>query len=126
LYTRAGGTSRYLSVDANGVWVKTGAKSYNLEETAQDSGWQAITLASGITGAGSPAWRNKGGMIYFRGTATMAWTAGWNTVATNMPAEMRPAVRVIQNAPSQSELGLLWRMGSDGLLEFYKPSSGTR
>src|SRR5699024_7441507 len=70
IYTRAGGANRYLAVDADGVRVKTNKsgtwKWYTLEETAQDSGWQAIALASGITGAGSPAWRNKGGMIYFR------------------------------------------------------------
>ena len=126
LFTRAGGTNRHLTVDADGIWVRSGSAAYNLEETAQDSGWHSIPLASGINGAGSPSWRNKGGMIYFRGAATAAWATGWNTVATDMPAEMRPAVRVIQNAPSQSELGLLWRMGADGLLEFYKPNSGTR
>src|SRR5690625_1444932 len=43
LHSAAGGTRRYLSVDADGIWVKTNRggtwKHYNLEETAQDSGW---------------------------------------------------------------------------------------
>lgn len=34
MFSSAGGTNRYLTVDATGVWVKTGGKSYNLEQTA--------------------------------------------------------------------------------------------
>ena len=71
LYTRAGGASRYLSVDADGVWVKTNKsgswKNYNLEETAQDSGWVKISVNSGFTEVSPVYYRNKGGVIYWRG-----------------------------------------------------------
>ena len=90
LFTRAGGANRYLTVDADGIWVKTykdGAwDHYNLEETAQDSGWQPITLESGITGNSSPAWRNKNGVIYFQGLVNATWVQGWNTIATGLDA----------------------------------------
>src|SRR5699024_76492 len=69
IFTRAGGANRYLTVDANGVWVKTNKsgtwKSYNLEETAQDSDWQTFDLEAGVAGSSAVAWRNKGGVIYF-------------------------------------------------------------
>src|SRR5699024_2528291 len=52
LHSAAGGTRRYLSVDADGIWVKTNRggtwKHYNLEETAQDSGWVNLSYASGF------------------------------------------------------------------------------
>lgn len=121
LYTRAGGSSRYLTVDATGVWVKTAAsgsmKWYNLEETAQDSGWNSITLASGITGNGDPAWRNKGGVIYFRGNFESEWIGGtWETVATGLPTEMRPAIRAQMVSPGIHQNRLLFRVGTDGTL----------
>ena len=125
LFTRAGGANRYLTVDADGIWVKTGAKSYNLEQTAQDSGWQAFSPVAGMDSY-ALAWRNKGGVIYMRGTVTASWQAGWTTVATGLPAEMRPAIRVVRQAPSTSEQGLYFRMGNDGVLEFNKPTAGTR
>src|SRR5699024_3270213 len=71
IYTRAGGTNRYLTVDADGVWVKTNKggswKSYNLEETAQDSGWINIAFNSGFqrNGSNSPfQYRRVGNMCY--------------------------------------------------------------
>ena len=126
LYTRAGGTNRYLTVDADGIWVKTGAKSYNLEQTAQDSGWNALTLDAGITGAGNPAWRNKGGVIYMRGQVTRTWTGDgtWDPVATGLPAEVRPLTRVHILSPSVSVNQLVFRVGTDGTLEARK-TNGT-
>ena len=128
-YTSADGVTRSLSVDSHGVWVKTNkggsSMNYNLEETAQDSGWQAFSPVAGMDSY-ALAWRNKGGVIYMRGTVTATWQAGWNTVATNLPAEMRPAIRVVRQAPSTSEQGLYFRMGNDGVLEFNKPTAGTR
>src|SRR5699024_10468725 len=108
-YTSADGVTRSLSVDSRGVWVKTNkggsSMNYNLEETAQDSGWQAFSPVAGMDSY-ALAWRNKGGVIYMRGTVTATWSAGWNTVATGLPAEMRPAIRVVRQAPSTSEQGL--------------------
>ena len=123
LFTRAGGTNRYLTVDADGIWVKTGAKSYNLEETAQDSGWQSITPDAGYTGSASFAWRNKGGVIWYRGTVTATWAEGWNTIAT-LPAEVRPAAGYTVNEAGTSA-GVLIRTQVDGRLELYAPAAGT-
>src|SRR5699024_9077650 len=77
LHSAAGGTRRYLSVDADGIWVKTpkGAPPgyfmhYNLEETAQDSGWVNLSYASGFGSAGSGGpfqIRRAGGMVHLRG-----------------------------------------------------------
>jgi len=35
---------RYLKLDDTGIWIETGGKSYNLEETAQDSGWNSFPV----------------------------------------------------------------------------------
>src|SRR5699024_6196432 len=73
IYTRAGGSNRYLTVDAGGVWVKTNKsgtwKSYNLEETAQDSGWQDVEVLPGYKAqpSQSPQVRRLGNSICFRG-----------------------------------------------------------
>src|SRR5699024_10280482 len=74
LHSAAGGARRYLSVDADGIWVKTNRggtwKHYNLEETAQDSGWVNLSYASGFGSAGSGGpfqIRRAGGMVHLRG-----------------------------------------------------------
>lgn len=121
----AGGVRRELVVDADGVWVKSETDEYNLLETAQDSGWHSFSPVAGMDSY-ALAWRNKGGVIYMRGTVTATWSAGWTTVATNLPAEMRPAIRVVRQSPSTSEQGLYFRVGNDGVLEFNKPTAGTR
>ena len=128
IYTRAGGAGRYLTVDADGVWVKTNKsgtwKWYNLEETAQDSGWRSITLDSGFSGSASLAWRNKGGVIWFRGTVTGSWSGGsYDTVAT-LPAEVRPVYAYTVNEAGATA-GVLIRVQSDGRLEIQTPSAGT-
>src|SRR5699024_9945996 len=81
LHSAAGGTRRYLSVDADGIWVKTNRggtwKHYNLEETAQDSGWVNLSYASGFGSAGSGGpfqIRRAGGMVHLRGR--LARTSG--------------------------------------------------
>ena len=43
MFSRAGGTNRYLVVDATGVWVKTGSKAVNLEGTT----WTSLSLING-------------------------------------------------------------------------------
>src|SRR5699024_1186642 len=81
LHSAAGGANRYLTVDADGVWVKTNKsgtwKHYNLEETAQDSGWVNLSYASafGSAGSGGPFQiRRMGGMTHLRGR--LARTSG--------------------------------------------------
>src|SRR5699024_6063344 len=61
---------RYLKLDDTGIWIETGGKSYNLEETAQDSGWINIAFNSGFqrNGSNSPfQYRRVGNMCYLRG-----------------------------------------------------------
>ena len=120
LYTRAGGTNRYLTVDANGVWVRSGSIAYNLEETAQDSGWQPFTIAAGIT-ASNTAWRNKGGVVFFRGTVQHdAWAVGWTTIATGLPSTIRPGSTWVTNeAGSGRQYGQMLRVTVAGALELY-------
>src|SRR5699024_10769952 len=81
LHSAAGGARRYLSVDADGIWVKTNKsgswKHYNLEETAQDSGWVNLSYASGFGSAGSGGpfqIRRAGGIVHLRGR--LARTSG--------------------------------------------------
>lgn len=131
LHSVAGGTPRYLSVDADGIWVKVRKdgvwKHYNLEETAQDSGWQAITPASGITGAGSPGWRNKGGVVWMRGQLTLAsgsWAAGWTTLCT-LPAEASPATALRRPAAIPGTGGAVLQVGSTGVVQVYLPATLT-
>ena len=125
LYTRAGGSNRYLTVDADGIWVKTNKggswKSYNLEETAQDSGWQAITLASGISGSWSPAWRNKGGVIYFRGRVTKSagWAAGWNVLVSDVGVDARPASHMQRAGATRGVGGTFLEVTTGGVLQVW-------
>ena len=133
LHSAAGGARRYLSVDADGVWVKTtkGAPPgyfmhYNLEETAQDSGWNSFPVKSGITPARGLAWRNKNGVIYFRGTVQATWSAGWTDVVTGLPTEMRPADDTIALSPDSTDTSMIFRMTSDGTLRVWKQNAGSR
>src|SRR5699024_1885772 len=60
---------RYLKLDDTGIWIETGGKSYNLEETAQDSGWQDVEVLPGYQAqpSQSPQVRRLGNSICFRG-----------------------------------------------------------
>ena len=129
LYTRAGGANRYLTVDADGVWVKTNKsgswEQWNLEDTASDSGWISFPLGPGITGSGSPAYRVKGGIVYFRGTLTRtgSWASGWNVFATGLPSSIRPDANALRAGASSATPGMLLQMTSAGQLEMWLPSS---
>lgn len=122
-----GGASYGFRVTATGVWAEqygAGGGFYNLLETASDSGWQSITLDSGFSGSASLAWRNKGGVIWFRGTITGSWSgASYDTVAT-LPAEVWPEYAYTVNEAGSTS-GVLIRVQSDGRLEIQTPSAGT-
>ena len=100
-YTSADGVTRSLSVDSHGVWVKTdkggSRKQYNLEETAQDSGWINMPYASGYQHAGSGApfqYRRAGNMIHMRGRVTRSsgsFAQGTAYVVGTLPPEFRPS-----------------------------------
>ena len=100
LYTQAGGSGRYLTVDANGVWVKTNKSGtwewWNLEETASDTGWRTFPMNSALAGAGSPAYRIKSGTVFLRGSVTLpgaSWSGGWTTIGV-LPAAATPTFDV--------------------------------
>lgn len=121
---------RYLELNDTGIWIRTGPsgnqKSYNLEETAQDSGWNSFPVKSGITPGGGLAWRNKNGVIYFRGTVQATWSAGWTDVVTGLPTEMRPASDTIALSPDSTDTSMIFRMTSDGTLRVWKQNAGKR
>ena len=100
IYSNAGGTQRYLTVDATGVWVKTNKSGswewWNLEETASDTGWRTFPMNSALAGAGSPAYRIKSGTVFFRGSVTLpgaSWSGGWTTIGV-LPAAATPTFDV--------------------------------
>ena len=117
---------RYLKLDDTGIWIETGGKSYNLEETAQDSGWQTFGLEAGVTGSSAVAWRNKGGVIYFRGFVTGDWTTEvWNTIASGLnPAWCPSATWVVAEAGGATK-GATLRMTADGRLQISPPVTST-
>lgn len=96
-----GGVERGLAIDQSGVWVHTNrdgaTKYYNLEETAQDSGWINMPYASGYQHAGSGApfqYRRAGNMIHMRGRITRSsgsFAQGTAYVVGTLPPEFRPS-----------------------------------
>ena len=100
LFSAAGGSNRYLTVDATGVWVKTNKSGswewWNLEGTASDTGWRTFPMNSALAGAGSPAYRIKSGTVFFRGSVTLpgaSWSGGWTTIGV-LPAAATPTFDV--------------------------------
>ena len=129
LYTRAGGASRYLTVDADGIWVKTNKdgswKHYNLEQTASDSGWRGLSPAGGFTPIPEGCdVRLLGRMVHFRGAVTGNVTTSWQTIAT-VPADFRPQVRQINSGASSSLTNLMFQTHVDGRLQVKANNSAT-
>lgn len=104
LHTTAGGSVRYLSVDADGIWVKTSkgakpgyVKAYNLEETAQDSGWINLSFASGFqnnSGGANFQYRLMGNAIHLRGRIQRTsgdMIAGTSYTLGTLGASLRPS-----------------------------------
>src|SRR5699024_7008760 len=92
---------RYLAINETGIWIRTGPssrqKSYNREETAQDSGWINMPYAAGYQHAGSGApfqYRRAGNMIHMRGRITRSrgsFAQGTAYVVGTLPPEFRPS-----------------------------------
>src|SRR5699024_11106716 len=92
---------RYLEINETGIWIRTGPrssqKSYNLEETAQDSAWVHVSYASGVGSAGSGGpfqIRRAGGMIHLRGRLARtsgAIVAGKQYTIGTLSSSWRPA-----------------------------------
>ncbi|WP_053916990.1 hypothetical protein [Brachybacterium sp. SW0106-09] len=98
---KSGGTvDRSLVVDTSGTWVTTNrsgvTESWNLEETASDTGWRTFPMNSALAGAGSPAYRIKSGTVFLRGSVTLpgaSWSGGWTTIGV-LPAAATPTFNV--------------------------------
>ena len=124
-----GTTKRSLRIDSSGVWVMTNKsgvmEAWNLEETANDTGWINFTLRPGISGTGSPALRLKGGMVYFRGTLTRSgsWAQGWTEVAGPFNPRYRPETTMQFPGAITDDRRTLLRMGADGILSIYMSAS---
>src|SRR5699024_423520 len=113
LQSAAGGTRRYLSVYADGIWVKTpkGAPPgyfmhYNLEETAQDSGWINQSYPSGMSRPHGAlfARRDMGKRTWWRGRfqkSSGKFKAGVATVLFTLKASDRPEYTTGIITPSQ-------------------------
>ena len=84
---------RYLKLDDTGIWIETGGKAYNLEETAQDSGWAMATVASGYTAQPNypPKARKVGNLDYLSGGINGAGiSANTSQYVLTLPAGYRP------------------------------------
>ena len=130
LYTRAGGANRYLTVDADGVWVKTNKsgswEQWNLEDTASDSGWKSFAYNTSTVGTGNPAYRIKGGVVFFRGAlhkTSGTWASGWTVINTRMPEEIWPAANALRAGASSATSGMLLQMTGAGRFEVWLPTS---
>ena len=114
---------RYLELNETGIWIRTGPSSnqkvYNLEETAQDSGWINLSAASGITIVDQIMYRNKGGVIFFAGVVTRTgnadWSTGWTTIST-IPEGTRPAAQMLRAGVS-STADFMLRVTPTGALQ---------
>lgn len=122
---------RYLELNDTGIWIRTGPsgnqKSYNLEETAQDSGWISFPVKAGITASSDLAYRNKNGVIYFRGTVNGDWGKNvYTDIVTGLPASMRPASDTIALSPDSTDTSMIFMMTSTGTLRAWKQNAGRR
>ena len=125
IYSRAGGSQRYLTVDSTGVWVKTNKSGswewYNLEETANDSGWINFNAHSGISTGNSPALRLKGGIVWAQGYVTRpaGWPSGWTRIAGSFATWLRPTRDILRYGATTATQRQLVRMTSTGYLEVW-------
>ena len=125
LFTAAGGANRYLTVDKDGVWVKTNKSGswewWNLEETANDTGWINFNAHTGIGTGNSPALRLKGGIVWAQGYVTRpaGWPSGWTRIAGPFATWLRPTRDILRYGATTATQRQLVRMTSTGYLEVW-------
>ena len=125
LFSAAGGSNRYLTVDATGVWVKTNKSGswewFNLEETANDTGWINFNAHSGISTGNTPALRLKGGVVWAQGYVTRpaGWPSGWTRIAGSFATWLRPTRDILRYGATTATQRQLVRMTSTGYLEVW-------
>ena len=125
IYSNAGSSQRYLTVDATGVWVKTNKSGswewWNLEETANDTGWINFNAHTGISTGNSPALRLKGGIVWAQGYVTRpaGWPSGWTRIAGSFATWLRPTRDILRYGATTATQRQLVRMTSTGYLEVW-------
>ena len=125
IYTKSGGPGRYLTVDADGIWVKTNKsgkwEKYNLEETANDSGWIRFNAHSGISTGNDPGLRLKGGIVWAQGYVTRpnGWPKGWTRIAGSFAEWLRPTRDVLRQGATTATQRQILRMTSTGYIEVW-------
>jgi len=125
IYTKAGGPGRYLTVDADGIWVKTNKsgkwEKYNLEETANDSGWIRFNAHPGISTGNDPGLRLKGGIVWAQGYVTRpaGWPKGWTRIAGSFAEWLRPTRDILRQGATTATQRQILRMTSTGYIEVW-------
>lgn len=125
IYTKSGGPGRYLTVDADGIWVKTNKsgkwEKYNLEETANDSGWIRFKAQPGISTGNDPGLRLKGGIVWAQGYVTRpaGWPKGWTRIAGSFAEWLRPTRDILRQGATTATQRQILRMTSTGYIEVW-------
>src|SRR5699024_4996745 len=124
-----GGTGGRLTVDAEGIWVEreTAPQAqqwvrYNLEETAQDSGWQPIQVLPGYTAQPNyaPKARKVGNLIYLSGGINGSGiSADTSQDVMRLPKSFRPVGQSIYvvGGSSSARACPLMVIKTDGLID---------
>lgn len=125
IHASIGGVNRYLEVDARGIWVKTDRdgkyQKYNLEETANDSGWIRFNAHSGISTGNDPGLRLKGGIVWAQGYVTRpaGWPKGWTRIAGSFAEWLRPTRDILRQGATTATQRQILRMTSTGYIEVW-------
>lgn len=125
IHASIGGVTRWLTIDARGIWVKTDRdgkyQSYNLEETANDSGWIRFNAHSGISTGNDPGLRLKGGIVWAQGYVTRpdGWPAGWTRIAGSFAEWLRPTRDILRQGATTASQRQILRMTSTGYIEVW-------
>lgn len=125
IHASIGGVTRWLTIDARGIWVKTDRdgkyQSYNLEETANDSGWIRFNAHSGISTGNGPGLRLKGGIVWAQGYVTRpdGWPRGWTRIAGSFAEWLRPTRDILRQGATTATQRQILRMTSTGYVEVW-------
>lgn len=94
---------------------------YNLEETANDSGWIRFNAHSGISTGNDPGLRLKGGIVWAQGYVTRpaGWPKGWTRIAGSFAEWLRPTRDILRQGATTATQRQILRMTSTGYIEVW-------